>query len=71
MYLILQDNTQSKKSIPNVILYGELGRYPINIAVKSRMIGFWQRTIEPRHEKTCLRGLRPGKTQTDLLSYTD
>ena len=23
---------------------------------------------EPRHEKTCLRGLRPGKTQTVLLS---
>ena len=23
---------------------------------------------EPRHEKTCLRGLRPGKTQTGLLS---
>ena len=26
-------------------------------------------TYEPRHEKTCLRGLRPGKTQTGLLSY--
>ena len=24
--------------------------------------------IEPRHEKTCLRGLRPGKTQTGLRS---
>ena len=23
----------------------------------------------PRHEKTCLRGLQPGKTQTSLLSY--
>ena len=27
--------------------------------------------IEPRHEKTCIRGLRPGKTQTGLLSYRD
>ena len=27
--------------------------------------------IEPRHEKTCLWGFRPGKTQTGLLSYTD
>ena len=27
--------------------------------------------IEPRHEKTCLRVLRPGKTQSSLLSYTD
>ena len=25
--------------------------------------------FEPRHEKTCLRGLRPGKTQPGLLSY--
>ena len=24
---------------------------------------------EPRHEKTYLRGLRPGKIQTSLLSY--
>ena len=26
---------------------------------------------EPRHEKTCLRGLRPGRTQICLLSYRD
>ena len=26
---------------------------------------------EPRHDKTCLRGLRPGRTQTGLLSYRD
>ena len=24
---------------------------------------------EPRHEKTCLRSFRPGKIQTELLSY--
>ena len=24
---------------------------------------------EPRHEKTCLRGFRPGKTQTGLRSH--
>ena len=24
--------------------------------------------FEPRHEKTCFRGFRPGKTQTDLMS---
>ena len=30
-----------------------------------------QRTMvfEPRHEKTCLQGLRPGKTQTGLRSH--
>ena len=27
--------------------------------------------IEPRHEKTCLRDFRPGKTQTGRLSYRD
>ena len=26
-------------------------------------------TFEPRHEKTCLRCLRPGKAQIGLLSY--
>ena len=26
---------------------------------------------EPHHEKTCLRGLRPGNTQTGLLRYRD
>ena len=25
--------------------------------------------IEPRHEKPCLRGLWPGKTETNQLSY--
>ena len=29
----------------------------------------WQ--TEPRQEKTCLRGLQPGKIQTGLLSYRD
>ena len=28
-------------------------------------------TNEPRHEKTCLQGFRPGTTQTGLLSYRD
>ena len=27
--------------------------------------------IEPHHEKTCLRGLRPDKIQTGLFSYGD
>ena len=28
-------------------------------------------SFEPRPEKTCLRGLRPSKTQIGLLSYRD
>ena len=31
-----------RKSRPNAILYGELGRYPADISIKSRMIGFWK-----------------------------
>ena len=27
--------------------------------------------FEPRHEKTCLRGFRPSKTQAGLISYRD
>ena len=31
---------KAKKTTPNIILYGELGRYPVEILIKSRMIGF-------------------------------
>jgi hypothetical protein len=31
-----------KKSTANCILYGELGRFPIEVFVKSRMIGMWR-----------------------------
>lgn len=41
----------AKKSTPNVILYGELGRYHIDILVKARMIGFWQRIINGKPDK--------------------
>ena len=34
-----------KKSTPTAVLYGELGRYPADILIKSRMIGFWKRLI--------------------------
>ena len=40
-----------KKTTPNVMLYGELGRYPINILCKSRMVGFWQPIINGKHDK--------------------
>ena len=31
----------------------------------------WVSRYEPHHEKTCLRGFRPGNTETGLLSYRD
>ena len=33
--------------------------------------GELKKSCEPRHEKTCLRGFRPGKAQTGLLRYRD
>ena len=32
---------------------------------------FYLHADEPRHEKTCFQDLRPGKTQTSLISYRD
>ena len=29
----------------------------------------WYLSFEPHHKKTCLRGLRPGKTQSGLCSH--
>ena len=45
-----------------------LGLHNVTTVVKVRTILF---TFEPRHEKTCLRVFRSGKTQTGLLRYRD
>ena len=37
--------------VTGLILYGELGRYPSDILIKSRMIGFWKRLICGKHSK--------------------
>ena len=33
------------KSTPNFMVYGELGRYPLSISVKLRMLTFWKNVI--------------------------
>lgn len=40
-----------KKSTPNVILYGELGRYPAEVLIKPRVIGFWKRLVCGKQDK--------------------
>lgn len=40
-----------KKTTPNCILYGELGRFPVDILIKSRMINFWKRIICNKQDK--------------------
>ena len=47
--------TRSRKSTPKYILYAELGRYPLEITIKQRMINFL--------------GLNYGKGKISKLSY--
>ena len=37
------------------MLYGELGRYPIEILCKSRMVGFWQRIVNGKQDKIAFK----------------
>jgi hypothetical protein len=34
-----------KSSTPNYMIYGELGRFPIEIDIKIRMVSFWARQV--------------------------
>lgn len=47
----LRKVTLAKKSTPIYMLYGELGRIPIQIIIKSRLIGFWNRLLHGRQFK--------------------
>ena len=40
-----------KQSTPNSIVYGELGRYPLSISVKLRMVKFWCRIVNSDENK--------------------
>ena len=40
-----------KTSTCSNMVYGELGRYPISISVKKRLIGYWARLIESKESK--------------------
>ena len=40
-----------RKSTPIYMLMGELGRYPIDIIIKSKMITFWNRLLTGSHDK--------------------
>ena len=41
----LRKITKTRKSTPLYMLYAELGRYPLAITIKTRVIGFWNKLI--------------------------
>ena len=50
----LRKITKAKTGTPMYMLYAELGRYPIEIHIKYRMIGFWNRIITGKQSKISL-----------------
>jgi hypothetical protein len=40
-----------KSSTPNYMVYGELGRYPIDIDIKVRTISYWARLLSGKQAK--------------------
>lgn len=47
----LRTITKTKKSTPHYMLLAELGRYPLEITVKTRMVGFWSRIVSGKVTK--------------------
>ena len=42
-----------KSSIPNCMIYGELGRYPFYIDIKQRMVLYWIKLITVKQSNIC------------------
>ena len=40
-----------KKSTPIVMVYGELGVYPLSVSVKVRMVNFWSILVNGKESK--------------------
>lgn len=47
----LRSVTRTRKSTPLYMLYGELGRYPLEITIKCKMINFWNKLISGKENK--------------------
>ena len=44
-----------KKSTPHVMLYGELGRFPIYLTIKRKIISFWSKLLLGKSSKLSSR----------------
>ena len=40
-----------KSSTPNAMVYGEMGRYPLAITIKTRIISFWLKLLQGKKSK--------------------
>ena len=47
----LRSITHTRKSTPRYMLYGELGRYPLEIYIKTKMISFWSKLLTNKQTK--------------------
>ena len=47
----LRKITRCRKSTPLKMIYAELGRYPLDIVIKTRIIGFWNRLLFDKQTK--------------------
>ena len=72
----LRSITKCRKSTPLYMLYGELGRYPLEITIKTRIIGFWTRMITGNqykfvnflYQKLCQTGVQQFKWLKNVQS---
>ena len=47
----LRNILKLRKSTPHYMIYGELGRKPLDINIKSRMIGYWIIVVNAKEQK--------------------
>ena len=65
-----------RSSTPNIMIYGETGRFPLEVLVKIRMINYWSRIVLGKKEKLsfiaysiCKSHLFDSGLETDWISY--
>ena len=55
-----------KNSTPTIMIYGELGRYPLYIEIMGRILGYWLRLINSKPSKLNLKLYKICKNTVDL-----